>query len=213
MKHFTTEEWVDFVNQVAASSKQAAMQKHLESGCKACRKTVDLWQKVRKTAAAERSYQPPADSVRTAKSAFSAIGWAAAAKGSGSLIEIIFDSFLQPALAGSRSAGVGMRQMLYRADPYQIDLQIETKPEGDRLMVTGQLLNVSRPDFAESDIQVTLSNRRGSVVHTTTNQFGEFRSEIDFSGDLELSFPRPEEKPIVISLRNALDRLPGGRSC
>lgn len=213
MKHFTTEEWVDFVNQVAASSKQAAMQKHLESGCKTCRKTVDLWQKVRKTAAAERSYQPPADSVRIAKSAFSAIGWAAAAKGSGSLIEIIFDSFLQPALAGSRSAGVGMRQMLYRADPYQIDLQIETKPEGDRLMVTGQLLNVSRPDFAESDIQVTLSNRRGSVVHTTTNQFGEFRSEIDFSGDLELSFPRPEEKPIVISLRNALDRLPGGRSC
>lgn len=213
MKHFTTEEWVDFVNQVASSSQQTAMQKHLESGCKACRKMVDLWQKVRRTAAAERSYQPPADSVRAAKAAFAAVGRAVPAKESGGLIEMLFDSFLQPAVAGSRSAGVGMRQMLYRADPYQIDLQIEAKPEGNRLTVTGQLLDVTRPDFAGSDIQVTLSNRRGSVVHTTTNQFGEFRSEIDFSGDLELSFPRPEEKPIVISLRNALDRLPGGRSC
>jgi hypothetical protein len=74
------------------------------------------------------------------------------------------------------------------------------------------VLNVSRSDFVVSALQVTLSNRRGSVVHAVTNQFGEFRGEIDSSGDLELSFPRPEEKPIVISLRDALDRLPGGKS-
>lgn len=212
MKHFTTEEWIDFVNQVAASSTKVEMQRHLESGCQRCRKIADLWEKVRRTGAAERSYQPPTEKVRAAKAAFTASGWAVRPKESGSWIEVLFDSFRQPAFAGARSAGVGMRQMLYRADPYQVDIQIEAKPEGNRLMVTGQLLNVSRPDFAGSDVQVTLSNRRGCVVHALTNQFGEFRSEIDFSGDLELSFPRPEEKPIVISLRNALDRLPGARS-
>jgi hypothetical protein len=212
MKHFTAEEWIDFVNQVAATSKKIEMQQHLESGCKRCRETMELWQKVEKAGTAERNYQPPVESVRAAKAAFAASGWAVKPKESGSLIEVLFDSFLQPAFAGARSAGPGVRQMLYRADPYQVDIQIETKPEGNRLLVTGQLLNVSRSDFSGSNIQVTLSNRRGSVVHAVTNQFGEFRAEIDSSGDLELSFPRPDEKPIVISLRSALDRLPGGES-
>ncbi|HZC81173.1 MAG TPA: hypothetical protein VE222_05550, partial [Nitrospiraceae bacterium] len=124
----------------------------------------------------------------------------------------LFDSFLQPAVAGARSTGTGMRQMLYRADPYQLDIQIEAQPEGNRLVITGQLLDVSRPDIVSQEVQVTLSNHRGAVVHTMTNQFGEFRSEIQNSGDLELSFPRPHEEPVVISLRNALNRLPGGKS-
>lgn len=102
--------------------------------------------------------------------------------------------------------------MLYRADPYQVDVQIEAKPTGNRLVITGQLLNVSGSDIAASEVQVTLSNRRGSLVHTVTNQFGEFGGEIENSGDLDISFPRPGEKPVVISLRNALDRLPGGKS-
>lgn len=208
MRHFTTVEWIDFVNQVAAAGKKVEMQKHLESGCKRCRETVDLWQKVQRAGAAERSYQSPAECARAAKAAFAASGWAVKRKESGSLIEVLFDSFLQPALAGARSTSAGMRQMLYRADPYQVDIQIEAKPGAKRLVVTGQLLNVSRPDFSGSNIQVTLSNRRGSVVHAVTNRFGEFRGEIDFSGDLDLSFPRPDEKPIVISLRNALDQLP-----
>jgi hypothetical protein len=213
MKHFTTEEWVDFVNQVAASSKRIEMQQHLESGCSRCREAVDLWQKVRNTGKAERTYQPPPEIVRVAKAAFSSAGWAAQPKESKSLIEVLFDSFLQPAIAGARSAGRGVRQMLYRADPYQVDLQIEAKPEGNRLMITGQVLDLSRAAIVGSEIQVVISNRRGSSVQAVTNQFGEFRAEIDDSGDLELSFPRPDEKPIIIiSLRDALGRLRRGKS-
>jgi hypothetical protein len=212
MKHFTTEEWIDFVNRVTSSNQQNAMRKHLETGCKRCTETVSLWQKVRHTGAVEPSYQPPPESVRIAKAAFSTAVWAAKRQESSNLIEVLFDSFLQPALTGARSAGTGVRQMLYRADPYQVDVQIESKPEGNRLVITGQLLDVSRPDFVGGEVQVTLSNHRGGVVHTTTNHFGEFRGEIENSGDLELSFPRSEENPIVISLRNALDRLPGAKS-
>ncbi len=98
--------------------------------------------------------------------------------------------------------------MLYRADSYQIDLQIEAKPEGNRLMVTGQLLDVRSPGVPGPDVNITLSNHRGNVIHTITNQFGEFRGEIDNTGDLELSFPGQDEKTIVISLRHALRDLP-----
>ena len=211
MKHFSTEEWVDFVNQVIPGNRREAMQKHLATGCKRCTETVSLWQKVSKSAAAEASYQPPTDTVRLAKAAFATAGMAQAQEGSRGLIEVLFDSFMQPAVAGSRSVVIGTRQMLYRADPYQIDVQIEPKQGSNRLVITGQLLDLSHPGVIGRDIQVTLSNRRGNTVLAATNQFGEFSGEIENSGDLELSIPNSGEQPIVISLRNALGRLPGGK--
>src|SRR5712664_3701901 len=209
MKHFTTEEWINFVNRVTSQKQQEAMQKHLGTGCKRCMDTVSLWQRVRNTAALEASYQPPAADVRIAKAAFAALGRATQLEEKTGLVEVLFDSFLQPMLAGARSSSLGTRQMLYRADPYQIDIQIEAKPEGNRLMVTGQFLDVSSPGIVGRDVQITLSNHRGNVMHTVTNQFGEFRGELENTGDLELSFPGQGEKSIVISLRNALGNLPG----
>ncbi len=212
MRHFSTEEWVDFVNQLVTSSQQEAMQKHLAAGCKRCKETVSLWQKVSKTAAAEASYQPPPDTVRLAKAAFAASGSAQSKKASHGLIEVLFDSFLQPAVAGTRSVVIGTRQMLYRADPYQIDIQIEPKLGTNRLVITGQLLDLSHPSILGRDIQVTLSNHRGNTVLAATNQFGEFSGEIENTGDLELSIPGDGQTPIVISLRNALGNLSGGKA-
>ncbi len=212
MKHFSTEEWVDFVNQMVTTDQQQAMQKHLGTGCKRCEDTVSLWQKVSKTAAAEASYQPSLDTVRLAKAAFAASGSAQKKKESQSLIEVLFDSFLQPAVVGARSVVIGTRQMLYRADPYQIDIQIEPKQGSNRLVITGQLLDLSNPGIIGRDIQVTLSNHCGHSVIASTNQFGEFSGEVENSGDLELSIPGHAEEPIVISLRNALGNLRGGKA-
>ena len=209
MNHFTAEEWIDFVNQVASPKRQEVMKKHLGTGCKQCGGTVALWQKLHNTAAMEASYQPPEAHVRIAKAAFAAAGGVAQRKEMSGFVEVLFDSFLRPMVAGARSGGLGTRQMLYRADPYQIDLQIEAKPEGNLLMVTGQLLDVSSPGVVGRDVKITLSAHRGNVIHTVTNQFGEFRGEVENTGDLELAFPGQGEKSIVISLRNALGHLPG----
>jgi hypothetical protein len=212
MKHYSTEEWVDFVNHTVTAGQQKDMQKHLATGCKPCKETVSLWQKVSKTAAAEANYQPPADTVRLAKAAYLTTRLNTPPKESRSLVEVLFDSFLQPAVAGARSVVIGTRQMLYRADPYQIDIQIEPKPGTNRLVITGQLLDLGNPGVIGRDIQVTLSNNRGNTVVATTNQFGEFSSELENTGDLELTIPGEAEEPIVISLRNALGNLPGGKS-
>jgi hypothetical protein len=71
--------------------------------------------------------------------------------------------------------------------------------------VTGQLLDVGHPEIANVGVQVTFSDGREDVVNTLTNQFGEFRGEVSYSGYLELSFLRRDGKPIVILLRGALD--------
>ena len=208
MEHFTTEKWIDFVNQAMTIDEKELMEKHLRQGCKRCMETVSLWQRVRQSAAAERNYQPPEDTVRLAKAAFAGAGLTGQRKGADSRIKVLFDSFLQPVFEGARSAGAGTRQMLYRADPFQIDVQVEAKPGGNRIVVTGQLLNMSNPEIVGRDTRIVLSNMRGQVVHSVANQFGEFSGEIDNSGDLQMTFASPGGKPIVISLREALGHLP-----
>jgi hypothetical protein len=213
MVHFTTEDWIDLVNQVISPSKQDEMQRHLNSGCKRCTRTVAVWQRVHQSAAAEAKYQPPQDRVRAVKVAFTTSGPAKKRGKIISAVEVLFDSFLQPALAGARSSAGAARQMLYRVDPYQIDVQIEAKPASNRLGVTGQLLNVSRSAIIGSDIPIKLSNRRGHVVHIVTNEFGEFHGDIASTGDLEISFSDHGGRVFVISLRDPLGRVPGGTRC
>src|SRR5437867_1198161 len=200
MMHFEAVEWTDF----ASDDWQKAMQTHLGRGSKRCLETLASWQEAANAAAVDASYQPPAERVRMGKEAFATAGLVARPQETGGLIELLFDSFSHAAPAGIRSAAMSIRQMLYRAEPYQIDIQLEAQPERNRLVVTGQLLDVSHPEVVGREVQVTLSDGRESVVKTMTNEFGEFRGEVENSGDLELSFLGLSGKPIVILLRRAL---------
>ncbi len=94
--------------------------------------------------------------------------------------------------------------MLYRADPFQIDLLIEFEVGGRTVLVTGQPLDLRHPEIVGHDLRVTLSNLRGRVVQAAINQFGEFCQEIENSSNLELKFHGANHKPIVILLRDDL---------
>ena len=146
------------------------------------------------------SYQPS-----IVEAAFSKAGLGANLQEKRNSVQLLYDSFVQPATAGTRSVGLHVRQMLYRADPYQIDLQVEAEPDGNRLIVTGQLIDARLPDIADPGVQVTLSDGRGNIVNTLTNQFGEFRAELNRSGDLDLTFVGRDGKSIFILLRGTLD--------
>jgi hypothetical protein len=209
MKHLTTEEGIDLVNQVLSPSQRLELERHLECGCERCMKTISRWRRIRRMAAAEASHQPPNDTVRIAQAAFAGSPWARVRKVSG-VIEVLFDSFLQPAMEGVRSAGAGTRRMLYRADPFQVDLQIEAQGGGS-VLVTGQLLDLRDPEVVGSHVPLMLSNLRGRVIRATTNQYGEFREEIEGTGDLELVFHGANDKPITISLHDVLGSQSGGK--
>ena len=204
MKHIPGEAWSDFVRQVVHTPRKEKMKEHLEQGCKRCTKIVSLWQRVRRTAENEKNYGPPGDVVRIAKASLAGANSKVNQKRQDSLAELLFDSFLQPLLEGIRSSSIGTRHMLYRADPLQIDLLIESQAGGRSVVVTGQLLDLRRPEIGERDLRVTLSNLRGRVVQAATNQFGEFCQEIENSGNLELKFHGANHQPVVISLRDDL---------
>ncbi|HWZ98216.1 MAG TPA: hypothetical protein VN025_10690 [Candidatus Dormibacteraeota bacterium] len=204
MKHYSIEQWIDFVNGTSAKAAQHEMQKHLDSGCKSCLGVVAMWRKVQSSAANEPNFEPPANVLRAVKAAFGNAGFDAKPGFTEVIAELVFDSFQSPAMAGARSTGMQSRQMLFSANPYQIDLNIETKPGETSLSVTGQLMDTSQPDSIGRGVLVTLSNRRGQTIQTVTNNFGEFHGEIENRGDLELTFPGKGEKPVVVSLRDAL---------
>ena len=207
MKHFSTEQWIDFVNQVLTASETKSMKQHLQQGCKRCAATVSLWQKFQRAAASEANYLPPADVVRVVKAAFAGAGLTRQRNKVRGGITVLFDSLLQPVFAGARSAGTGTRQMLYRAEPFQIDVQIEAQSAGNRLLVTGQLLDLKDAAITCHGVRVILSNMRGNLAHVVTNEFGEFSGEIENSGDLQLTFTGAGDKPVVISLRDALGQV------
>ena len=126
-------------------------------------------------------------------------------------IQVLFDSLLHSAPPGTRSTAMSIREIVYRADPYQIDVQVEAEPERGRLVVTGQLLDLGHPQMVGLHVPVTLSNLHGAVMQTRTNQFGEFRGELENAGDLELSFLLSSGKPLIILLRGARQSSSGAR--
>jgi hypothetical protein len=194
MKHAKAEEWSD---------TQRTMQKH-----RGAIETLTRWQKV--ATEANRRCQVPAPRCKSSRGEGASATACLASKPdeTGGLIQLLFDSFSQPPCPGTRSAATRIRQMLYRAEPYQVDLQIDLQQERNRLIVTGQLLDVNRPEIFARDVQVTLSNCGASIAATVTNQFGEFHGEIENSGDLDISFPGRRGKPIVILLRGVVDPSP-----
>ena len=119
-------------------------------------------------------------------------------------VELVFDSFAT-VTPGARSATHGHRHLLYRAEPYELDLLLESHPESNRLAVTGELLDTSQPEIFRRGVRVTLWNFRQSFVTLRTNEWGEFWGEIDDSGELMVSL-RVQTREIAISIRHALDR-------
>src|SRR5439155_22617816 len=90
MEPLANYKWIDFVNQAVDTNERHQMEHHLQQGCKRCKKTVSLWQRVRQSAASEAHYQPPEDAVRLAKAAFLGAGLAGQRKGAGSRIKLLF---------------------------------------------------------------------------------------------------------------------------
>ena len=121
---------------------------------------------------------------------------------SGPQVELLFDSLAAPTF-GSRSAAHAQRHLLYRAEPYELDLLFEFRSESNRLVVTGQLLDTSHAAFFRRGVKVTLWNFRQSFVTLRTNEWGEFFGEIEESGELMVSM-KIQKREIVISIRNVL---------
>ena len=193
VKHFSEEDWADFVRDLIAPEIKMTMQQHINDGCNQCRETLRLWQSVFSVAREESRFTPPADTVRVVKSQF-----AIPAEKAKSGLRLLFDSDLQPVTAGVRGS-VSARQFLYETDDYYIDLRLEPRRGSERACVVGQVLNRKSAGRAAQEVPVRLMEGKVARANTATNQLGEFQIEFDPGQNLCLSIGH-EEDEIVLPL-------------
>lgn len=170
------------------------MQEHLNSGCRKCNVTLHLWQGIFALAKEESTFTPPGDVVRVSKSQFAAT----AALGNGR-VRLLFDSLLEPSMAGVRGY-VSTRQFLFETDDLYIDLRLEPKREATRISLVGQILNRRKEERAAKNLPVRLNQGKVAVTDTATNQFGEFQLEFEIAANLCILIGFDEEQPIVLPL-------------
>jgi len=101
---------------------------------------------------------------------------------------IIYDSFVEPALAGARGTATAARQMVIRAEEF--DIHVKIWDEKNHRQMLGQLLPRSGTDFVHSARFHLLRN--GERVETaSTDDVGEFHFTDVPEGDLSLQVDLP----------------------
>ena len=200
MSHFSADEWVDFTRGLLPPAKAAMMQAALDEGCDECRSSLQLWRTILECLPHETEYQPSEAVVQAIKNAYvpeKPWKWMISAA---QFAHVLFDSWRQPALAGVRSSTKPSRQITVEAEPFVIDLQMESDLTRQRVSLTGQILNSHNVQTAVGVVDVVLLNAENLVQKTKTNELGEFYLDFDREDDLRLFINIRGERAIGIIL-------------
>jgi hypothetical protein len=98
--------------------------------------------------------------------------------------ELVFDSFRQPAPAFVRNSTSSSRRLVHEADPFVIDLRLETVR--DRLVLVGQVLNSENPEQPLYGVDILLLDGEDLVERTKASSSGEFEVQCARDRDREL---------------------------
>jgi len=152
-----------------------------------------MWQGVSAIAKQEEIHTPPGDIVRVVKSQLTSLPQR---KGR-SLARLLFDSELQPAMAGVRGA-VPARQLLYETDELCIDLRLEVRRTERRVCMIGQILNRTTAQTDLQELPVRLYEQATQLTESMTNRFGEFQMEFHSNQAISLAIGNGEETRITL---------------
>jgi len=182
--HFSDEAWADFVRNVPDSDSRAAMQRHLDEGCRRCADLHDRLKAVQAAAVADGRYEPPAGTVRLAKALYEAVRPVSPFARALETVKLLFDSQIAPLAAGVRSSQGGPRKLLFSCGDLVIDLQIAQGRNPQQWEIIGEISAPSHLAGRKASQPIVLRSRGLSIADATTNKRGEF----------QLEFARPAEE-------------------
>jgi hypothetical protein len=187
MKHFSLEQWTDFVRGVGEEGSRIAMAAHLDAGCARCARSVDVLRRAANVLATDTHYQVPEYALRCARAIFST--QRPPSRSPRVPIHLVYDSIREPLPAGIRSSERLSRRALYQAENYFLDLRLERDPGSPRLNLVGQLANCDTPTQQPCGVLVLLAAGEDVVARAVTNRFGEFELEYEPAANLRLLMP------------------------
>ena len=157
MEHFRDEEWLDYVRGLSAPEQRAVMS--LSEGCEECIRLFSFWRTTVEVAVRDLGYQVPDVAIESAMEAYAIWTERYRLQSTARRSHRIFDSFLQPAMAGFRGSefvtgfrgsDTASRRVVQRAGRWNIDLRLEREGR-DRVSMAGQtLLAVGKTAGAET---------------------------------------------------------------
>jgi hypothetical protein len=203
MKHFSPEQWADYVRSAIPEAQKKTMQRHLQSGCRNCNRIARMWAEVHKLMLEEGKYSPPDSVVRFVKGHYALGRPRRKLSRATQVAQLIFDSFRQPLPAGIRSSQGTARHLVLRAGSMLVDMRLEPAHQSFPASLAGQVLDHSNPEHMIGNVPVTVRSPRKIITSTATNQFGEFQVELSMerSSNLRLDIGVDVRSPIVIPLR------------
>ncbi len=199
MDHFSSADWIDYVRGVLPP-KASMMETHLGQGCTQCLKSSEIWGLVLNFSAKEAANSPPDDAVRVIKAAYVPARPERWLPEIAQFARLILDTLKQPNLAGVRNAPPSSRLLLHEAEPFTIDLRLDSDPFRKRISLMGQILNSNEPDQSAYRIEVILLNGERLVKKTRANYAGEFDLEFGAEDNLKLFINIEGQRAIGIDL-------------
>jgi DNA-binding NarL/FixJ family response regulator len=91
---------------------------------------------------------------------------------------LVFDSFLEPSVAGIRSSQVPCRQLRYESDALAADLLLEQEQHSQRITLTGQVLDAAKGQ-PKAGVPVVIQGPSSLIGVAKTSEWGEFRSDFE----------------------------------
>ena len=189
MRHINIENLVNYVDGVALDVDKVSVETHL-TACNECAELKQELQVLMTRLQEDSSLEPPAELVQWGINLFQPVIQPKTGPVRRLIASLVFDSFDQPMLAGTRRVGTPPRQLLFRAGDVDVDVKIESMDANDRITLIGQVLSTDTKFFDNTPIQL---ESHGFVrYHTKTNVVGEFSFDEVPKDTYHLSVDLPE---------------------
>jgi hypothetical protein len=177
MTHFSPADWVDFARGLLPQTEAAAIESHLGNSCEECLKSMSVWRAILENLSQEQRYAPPDEVVWEVLAAYAVHKpwrWLHEVARS---TKLVFDSLRQPTPAFVRSSTSSSRRLVHEAEPFVIDLRLESIREN--LFLIGQILNSERPTEGLYGVDILLVDGEDLVAKTKASTSGEFEVQCD----------------------------------
>jgi len=193
MTHYNVDDWAEFALGGAPVERRRELQAHLDAGCEECARHASMWTRLREMAGREKTFQPPESAVRFARTLYRVFTPEESAVHP--VIEwcrMIFDSRLQPALAGVRGGMPAPDRFLFQGGRLILDVVMEPRSDDQPVSLIGQISEPANPAGKLDRLDVSVVPDDGPVARTTTNAAGEF----------QMIFKAAKEQLLVVKLPN-----------
>lgn len=190
MRHLTIENLINYVDGQVSGAEKSTLEMHLSicAECMAFRQELEgMLSRLRE----DPAYEPPAELVQWSIELFQPVLQPYTGVTLRKIIaSLVFDTYDQPILAGTRRVGTPSRQLLFRAGDVDVDVKIESMEANDRITLVGQVLSSATKFFDNTPVKL---ESHGIVRYRTrTNLVGEFSFDEVPKDTYHLSVDLPE---------------------